>query len=370
MPREANAVDFWRGFALITIFINHIPGISFERFTHRNVSISDSAELFVFLAGWGLALMVARFEAQGQRIEALKRMASRALSLYAAHLMIISLAIAMLAAAATAYDNPLLLEWHNAATVFNDPIRAHIGLVTLTYQLGYFDILPLYVVLTAAAPLIVALAWVDRRLLLAASIGIYVLALVTRYSLPSWPVEGQWFFNPLAWQLIFVLGYLVARDEGLGAFARRHWSVLQVVAWPIVIASAVMMVFDLKPDPTRLPEPKLLFADVKSFQTPVRLIQFLSLVVVVSSVHGAIFVRLPTVFAVLAKLGRHSLPVFCVGSILSLASQIARFVYKGSFALDCAILIVGVSMLMLTAWLAEWPRSAKRMDAASRSSVR
>ena len=51
MARPVNAVDFWRGFALVTIFINHIPGIYFERFTHRNVSISDSADLFVFLAG-------------------------------------------------------------------------------------------------------------------------------------------------------------------------------------------------------------------------------------------------------------------------------------------------------------------------------
>ena len=52
MPREANAVDFWRGFALVSIFVNHIPGIYYERFTHRNLSFSDSAELFVFLAGW------------------------------------------------------------------------------------------------------------------------------------------------------------------------------------------------------------------------------------------------------------------------------------------------------------------------------
>ena len=54
MPRQANAVDFWRGFALVSIFINHIPGIFYERLTHRNLSISDSAELFVFLAGWSL----------------------------------------------------------------------------------------------------------------------------------------------------------------------------------------------------------------------------------------------------------------------------------------------------------------------------
>ena len=52
MTRQANAVDFWRGLALIFIFINHIPGIYYARFTHANYSLSDSADLFVFLAGW------------------------------------------------------------------------------------------------------------------------------------------------------------------------------------------------------------------------------------------------------------------------------------------------------------------------------
>ena len=41
MPRQANAIDFWRGFALVSIFINHIPGIHFDRYTHRNWSISE-----------------------------------------------------------------------------------------------------------------------------------------------------------------------------------------------------------------------------------------------------------------------------------------------------------------------------------------
>lgn len=52
--REANAIDFWRGFALVTIFINHIPGNYYSRFTHGNISDSDSADLFVFLAGWSM----------------------------------------------------------------------------------------------------------------------------------------------------------------------------------------------------------------------------------------------------------------------------------------------------------------------------
>jgi hypothetical protein len=58
MPRQANAVDFWRGFALISIFINHIPYIYYAQFTHANYSISDSADLFVFLAGWSLRYLV------------------------------------------------------------------------------------------------------------------------------------------------------------------------------------------------------------------------------------------------------------------------------------------------------------------------
>ena len=29
--RDPNAIDFWRGVALVTIFVNHIPGNFFDR---------------------------------------------------------------------------------------------------------------------------------------------------------------------------------------------------------------------------------------------------------------------------------------------------------------------------------------------------
>ncbi len=101
MPREANAVDFWRGFALVSIFVNHIPGISYERLTHRNLSISDSAELFVFLAGWSLGLLVGSSDAQRDRAGLLAfRLGGRAVQIYAAQILISSLALALLAATA------------------------------------------------------------------------------------------------------------------------------------------------------------------------------------------------------------------------------------------------------------------------------
>ena len=70
-----------------------------------------------------------------------------------------SIAIAVLASAAFLLDNALILEWHNAAAVFLDPALTHIGLVLSIHQLGYFDILPLYVVLTVVAAPLVALIY-------------------------------------------------------------------------------------------------------------------------------------------------------------------------------------------------------------------
>src|SRR5262245_10707264 len=138
MPREANAVDFWRGFALVSIFVNHIPGIYYSRLTHANVSVSDSADLFVFLAGWSLRYVVGVGEKRASAGHLMARLIGRALTLYYVQIMITMVAIAMLAGTAMRLDNPLLLEWHNAAAVFHDPVPTHIGLAGLTHQLGYF----------------------------------------------------------------------------------------------------------------------------------------------------------------------------------------------------------------------------------------
>ena len=232
MPRQANAVDFWRGFALVSIFVNHIPGIWYERLTHRNLSISDSAELFVFLAGWSLGLLVGSRSEPMTAGRLVARLGGRALTIYAAQILIGSIALAMLAGAAYAFDNPLLLEWHNAAVVFQDPAHAQIGLVLLMHQLGYFDILPLYVVLMLAAPAIALIDKFARPLLLPMSLALYFASLTVPFTAPTWPVTGQWFFNPFTWQAIFVLGFALSRDEGAGAFVRRHIRMIRMVALP------------------------------------------------------------------------------------------------------------------------------------------
>ncbi len=367
MERQANAVDFWRGVALITIFINHIPGIYFDRFTHRNWSFSDSADLFVFLAGWALRMSVGRPEDPTPIKRVLYRVGGRIVVLYAAQVTMVTIAIGMLASAAILLENPLILEWHNAAAVFYDPVKAHIGLMLLTYQLGYFDILPLYVVLMAMAPIIVIIHRYAPGMLLPISLGVYLIVISFKIALPAWPGEDQWFFNPLAWQFVFVLGFLMARERGLGGFVRLNLRPIRIIALPILVFFIVAKQFPEKllPDPTQVPEPQLLFLFFKTYATPPRLLQFLVLVVVFSALFPFIQRFFPRIVEFCAKLGRNSLHVFCVGSLLSLAGQIVRLIYKGDIIVDTIIVVVGVLVMALTAWLAE--KRDKRQQGEKRS---
>lgn len=359
MPRVANAVDFWRGLALVTIFINHVPGIAYERFTHRNVSISDSAELFVFLAGWSLGLLVSGDGKPGNpfktgALQVAFRLGGRSLQIYAAHILISGLALALLAGVAYLMENPLILEWHNAAAFFQDPAHTQIGIVLLTHQLGYFDILPLYVVLMLVAPAFVIIDRFAPAVLVPLSLALYLAALSVPFTAPTWPVQGQWFFNPFAWQAIFVLGFVLSRDAGLGAVVRRNMGVIRLLAAPILLAGVLMIMFNAFPDPTKVPAPKLLFVNSKSYLAPMRLIQFLALVAIFSAAYPTITRYANWLAEGFSTLGRNSLNVFCVGSLLSLSGQIVRYLYSGSLTVDTIVVAVGIGILWTTAWMSEW----------------
>jgi hypothetical protein len=363
--RAPNEIDFWRGFALVTIFVNHIPGLYFERFTFRNVSLSDSAELFVFLAGWAMRKLV---EGTAEALPAkwlVMRLESRAFQIYIAQLVVTEFAIAMLAAAAFYLDAPFLLDWHNASAIFNDPVEAHIGLVLLTHQLGYFNILPLYVVLIFIGPAVALLHRASAALLLAVSGLVYAAALAFGLNLPTWPVEGMWFFNPLAWQFIFVLGFLFAGEDGPGGFVRQHALPLRWLALPVAVLGAAVGVTNFSPDPIFVPEPKLFFTFSKTFLSPARLIHCLALAMLFAGSFKMIARWTPRLSRYLCLLGRNSLTVFCVLSLLSLCGQIFRYAYGEAIVTDALIVILGVLVLGIAAWLAEW-RDRMRMELAEK----
>ena len=358
--RQPNEIDFWRGFALVTIFINHVPGLYFERFTYRNFSLSDSAELFVFLAGWSLRLQIEGAAASLTAGQIFFRLCGRAVTVYIAQLVITEIALALLAGSSILFDAPFLLDWHNAAAVFNQPVEAYVGLVLLLHQLGYFNILPLYVVLMALAPFIALTFRYAPQLLLPASLAIYVAVLATGFNLPTWPVEGTWFFNPLAWQLIFVTGFVLAgRATFIGQLVRAYrWPVFWI-GLPIVLLGLIIGLTHFSPSPSGVPQPKLFFVFDKTFLSPARYLHMLALAAVFAGCFPAINRVLPRSSAYFSLLGRNSLNVFCIGSLLSLAGQIIRFAYGGSFAIDTGILFTGLIVIGIVAWLSEWRERAR-----------
>src|SRR3954462_13377005 len=345
--REPNAIDFWRGFALLTIFINHVPGTAFERFTYSHFSISDAAELFVFLAGWAIALAVRGRQSSETPGRVVLRLTSRTVEVYRAQIVITAMAVAMIAATALASKNPLVLEWHNAGPVFADPVPTTIGWVLLMHQLGYFNILPLYVALLALSPVFVLLARVSRWITLGLSLALYAVCLTFGINLPTWPVEGSWFFNPLAWQLLLVLGFLSAElahdSELFRAWMRR----LMPLGMLGVAIGIVVAVWDLKPDPLTAPEPRLFFVLDKSNLSPGRLVHFLTVALAFQRVFPVIARLTPWLAQSCSALGRNSLAVFSMSSIASLGAQLARFVVPHSFILDFALISAGFLLLVL-----------------------
>jgi hypothetical protein len=170
----------------------------------------------------------------------------------------------------------------------------------------------------------------------------------------------EWFFNPFAWQVIFVLGFVLAKDDGIGGVVQRNIKWLQFVAIPIVVAGAWAHMNDLLPDPTDLPERLVFFViDSKSYASPPRLIQFLALAAMMSGTFPYIRRFAASLANLLSMLGRNSLPVFCVSSLLSLGAQFVRLVYEGFVSVDTIVVFVGVAIMALTAWLSEWRDRAR-----------
>ncbi len=209
--KRVHDIDFWRGAVLIAILVDHIPGnFALENLTWRNFGLSDSAEAFVFLSGLSVGLIYMP-RARKYGIEPVAGgCLRRALKIYGVHIGLTLAALAVFGAAYWLSGVSDLIEAHGRSYVFGSPSSGLLGLALMSLQLGYFNILPLYVVLMLWAPVALAMARRDPVVALLASGGLYAAARIFGLNLPNWPEAGGWFFNPIAWQLIFTLGVVAA----------------------------------------------------------------------------------------------------------------------------------------------------------------
>src|SRR5262245_41149993 len=176
-------VDFFRGLALLFIFIDHVPGNRLAWFTLHNFGFSDAAEIFVFLAGYAAFLGYTRtFEQQGYGV-GIAKVARRIRAIYVAHILLLIVCVGGLAISARAFQNPLYFE-HVNLTPFNyDPAGAIWRVLMLLYQPGYLNILPLYVLLLTWFPIVL---WLMRRhivLALAVSVSVWLIPMMLAWNL-------------------------------------------------------------------------------------------------------------------------------------------------------------------------------------------
>lgn len=367
-PRDTR-IDLFRGLALATIFVNHVPGTVFEHYTTRNYGFSDAAEAFVMISGTSAALAYGRhFGPLGNWWQGLWRCWGRAWTLYLVQMVMCVIVLAMLAAVLRFLDTPDMILRDNFRAYVTDPIGVFIGVPLLLHQFGYIDILPVYIVLILAAPFILTLGRRAPMLLLALSVALWFAAGVFRFNFPVYPNQGGWFLNPFSWQLIFVIGALTGLSLARGErfVPVRPWLValaagflLLSAVWlnvPAVQAAGnkVMVFF------SQLGAPRVLTNFNKNYVEAPRLLHILALAYVLSVIPGLRRLSAARWLAPLTVMGRQALPVFATGTILAFAGKtILLIADPAPFWLDAAVIWGGIAALVLFAFAREAVLKAK-----------
>src|ERR1700757_2115724 len=194
-------IDVCLRIALWWIFLDHIPNNIGSWLTLRNYGFSDAAEIFMFVSGVTCALAYGKAWRCDGWTGLISRTLRRSWDIYVAFLLL-TLASAILihlvggGASADASNTRILLDQPGATLT-----RAAI----LQYRPVNTDVLPIFVLLHLLFAPLLGLLLRMPNLTLGASLALYVLVHVFGWTVPAWP-SSHWAFNPIAWQLLVVLG--------------------------------------------------------------------------------------------------------------------------------------------------------------------
>ncbi len=353
-------VDVFRGLALLVIFIDHVAGNVLIRLTPSSMGFSDAAEAFVLLAGFSAALAYGGVMDRRGWLTGTAQVVARIWKLYLAHLGLFVFTAVAVAFMAVRFGNPLYYEHVAILPFFQDPATTILQTVALLFLPNYLDILPLYVLLLAVLPLLWVLARMAPALAIAVSVGLYAAAWEFGWALPNLSTGGSWFFNPFAWQLIFTIG-VVAGHALLSGVALPRSPLLTLAALGVVgfgLVSAAPWAAIPGFEAVVLPDEWRLDLD-KTNLSLWRLAHSLSLAYLIAAhvPRDAGWLR-TGVGAMLERAGRHSLPLFCSGVILSLLGTFALTEIGRGWAMQLAVNVVGIGSLLLMASVLEWYRGA------------
>jgi len=352
-------LDACRGLALWFIFIDHIPDNAFAWLTLRNYGFSDTTEVFVFVSGYTCMLAYGGALRQQGWPTIVARSLRRGFEIYAAFMLLV---IAYLALIWVAGGGPYFDET-NTRFFFENPGAALIHIVILQYTPVNTDILPTFALLHLAFPLVLWLLIRSAALALVLSVFLYLMVQLYDWQVSAWPT-GELYFNPMAWQILFVFGAWYA-DRGAKRLAPivQSRTALLVAALYIAFSLVVALSWQVEPLSRLIPDAvsTLIYPIYKSHLDPVRLVHFLALAVVVLRFiprdwHGLIK---PWMTAMI-RCGENSLSIYCLSVLLSFAGFAILSGISGSLPMQAAVSVAGIMLMIAVATMLTWEAKLDR----------
>lgn len=363
-------LDFFRGLALLCIFIDHIPGNRIADYTIRVIGLSDASELFIFISGYAAGLVYMSAIAREGLLFSGLRVWRRVWQLYVVHLFLFIIFTAQVAWTSMTFDNPMYVEEMNIASFLNEPHIAILEALLLKFKPVYMDILPLYIVLLAFFPLALWLIRQSRLLALGLSIGLYAVARYYHLNLPAYPEDAEWYFNPLAWQLLFMIGAILGASSRTFANSGERFPIphnrwlLGVAILYALFGFAMQLLWEHELIGKVFPYglEALIFPTDKTNLSGWRLANLLALAYITAYLLRADSPMLRwRALHPLIICGQHSLHIFCLGVFLSFAGLIVLVEFGDSLAYQLLVNGMGVAIMMGAAAMLAWYRAKERM---------
>ena len=358
-------VDFFRGLALWWIYTDHIPGDVMSNISLQNFAVCDATEIFVLLAGYGAGLAYGLTMNRQGYLYAAADTVRRAWTLYIAHIFLFVIYTAQVAYSAQALDRAYYLDETRLDVLANAPYEGMLQALLLRFQPSLLNILPLYVMLllifAAALPLLRR-----PRLLLGASFILYAGTRVTGLNFQSWIAGEVWFFDPFAWQFLFMIGAVLSYAPPRWPRVRWPFDVLAVAV--LVAGTVVTCVIDQQPRlMAALPDwvIRYVITQDKTGLHPFRLLSILSLTWLVARTvpWGAAWLDSRPARP-LVLMGQNSLPVFCFGIFFGFIARLG-LEYDDGVAMQVGVNLCGAAAMVAVGALSAWYR-AKGRSASTR----
>jgi hypothetical protein len=349
-------LDFFRGLSLWFIFIDHVPSNVVAWITIRNYGFCDASEIFVFISGYTASFVYGKVMRDRGFVIGAARIWRRAWQIYVAFVFLFVFYLAEISYLATRFQNPLYTEESGMFEFLKRPEVILIEALKLRFLPANVDVLPLYIALMVAFPLVLwpLLRW--PNVTLAGSVAFYALARVLDWNIALYPYDRHWFFNPYAWQLLFVIGGWCA----LGGAARLKPIITSKVFVALCVAFLAFAAFvhlgwEVKGFTRRMPDWLQILPLNKSDLSLWRLFHFLALAAVVVR-----FVPMDAAFLrsawakPLILCGANSLEIFCLSVFLSFSAHFVITEISARHPFQILVSVAGICLMVGVAAVMSW----------------